>query len=423
MSLNVSSTPARRRGCAIVAAATTGATLLLAPSAASAAAAPTARPAFAGTAYGSVVNLGSVLQSGKTAALPLCTTTAPTAKNIHTAALSLPGVGSIGAVDTYVSGARSKVASASATRSTTAETSLLGGLVTLRAVSASAKARHTGKGYTLTPSATFVGLKIGGVALPAAPKPNTTVALPGIGSISLNVQARSNRLGTHAVAVRAVKIVVGANLMGFPKGTITIGYARAALHDAIHRNVTGAAYGTQVTVGGSVVKSGPTAPAYLPCGGSNGTLVSNATAATTVPSVLSVGAVRSSAVSYDGAGRTTAITANRIANVSLLGGKIKVAALTTRAVASRTTHGGSRAATGTLFAGLTINGKAYAGTVPANTKYSLPGLGTLYVNRQVTSANGLHVYGLQLVLGTATGGLPAGATVTVGSASAGVNAK
>jgi hypothetical protein len=76
------------------------------------------------------------------------------------------------------------------------------------------------------------------------------------------------------------------------------------------------------------------------------------------------------------------------------------------------------------FIGLHVSGHpGISDNVPVNTKLSLPGIGTLWLHKQVKTANGIKVIMIQLVIGSKSSpaGLPKGATVNVGYAHVGVS--
>lgn len=377
------------------------------------------RPAFGGSAYGSAANLGSVVRSGKTAYVPLCTTATGASNANKTAAVHLPGVGTIGAVTTRVSSAKAGGTVSSVTTTSTAGTSLLGGLVHARAITTRARVSLRGTTYHRVGSSTLVGLTIAGHAVNNRPKVNTTITIPGIGRVILNKQATSTSQGQHTLTVVALQVVLKAgNVSAIPAGNIVVGHAFASLHAPTHHLAYGSAYGTKIQVG-STLASGATAPVYLPCGGSSGVTNTNNIAAARLPGVLSAGAVTSSARSSDTTTTTSAATASHIASVNLLGGAVKVRAITTQARATR--HGShlSLSSTGTKLVGLTVNGRALSVPAP-NTGRNIPGLGTLYFDRVSKTRTGIRVYALQLVLSESVGSVARGTVITIGAASAGV---
>ncbi len=140
---------------------------------------------------------------------------------------SLGALGSLGTLDTDASG----TVAADGTRTAAADASiakvsLLGGLVTADAIisraSATVPVATAGPGdVTLAGTATFTHLKVGGLALPVDPAPNTTIALPLVGSIVLNEHVTLS--GGRGITVNALHLTL---LTGVH---LTLGTSTAAL--------------------------------------------------------------------------------------------------------------------------------------------------------------------------------------------------
>jgi hypothetical protein len=395
--------------------------LLLVPGAVSATtAAPKSYTYFGGQTYGSIVGLGSLARSGKTAYVPMCTSTIGAKYTDSTAALTVPGLGSIGAVtNRMVSAGHHNGVSTTAT-SRTAGTTMLAGLIKVQALTATAREFKTKSGkYIPSGSASLVKATILGVPLPAVSTPNQKLSLPGLGFIVLNQVTTSNRNGNHTVKVTALRLHLNPdNTLGLPGGAVTIGHAMASVHDAVSHQAYGNAYGTTANVLG-VVKSGKTASVGMGCGGTGGKTVGNSVAGVNIPSVLQVGGVRSTTRSATHGTRMVATTRSRIAAVNLLGGMIKAQVITARAQAVRNGTHLTRTSTGTSLIGLTIAGQSFAAPTQDMTQ-TIPGLATLYFNHQQNTHTGLQVYALKVVLLKDVGGLASGATIVLGAASAGV---
>ena len=168
---------------------------------------------------------------------------------------------------------------------------------------------------------------------------------------------------------------------------------------------------------GDAVRSGRTAPVYLPCGGSAGhTVTQNGTARSTARNTVREGAVTSQAISRDAAGRTAVTTLNKIARINLLGGAVQARSISARAHVVRSGTGLARSSRGTNVQALRINGTSHPAPSKANTSLPVPGVGTLWLHRVVRVPGGLRVYAMQLVLGQASHGLAKGTVVTVGAA-------
>lgn len=373
--------------------------------------------AYGGHAFGTYASLGSLINVGKTANVPMCTTTVGTTKVDKTAKLNLGLAGFVGAVTSQVRSKHNGNTPISVATTHTASTTLLGALH-LNAVKTSAAVSHVGSKYVMSGNTTFLGLTVAGQTMPASPKPNTALALPGLGSITLNEQRFGVRHGIPTATVIALDIRLGSsNSLGLPAGRVIVGQSTATIRK-ITRVATAGAWATELSVA-SVVGSGRTAAAYTGCGGTSKKGKENDVAGITLPNGLAkVGVAKSTVQTTDTKSRTTAISRNRIAGVTLLNGMIKVSALRTQANATLDAKGHrTLSAKHTTVLGLVVNGQSM-GAPTLGQQQSIPGLGTLTFGYAHKSRTGIQVYGLRLVLADPSGGLPAGAVITVGAARA-----
>ena len=401
--------------CGLTAVAAASATILASAAPAGAAVAP--HPDFGGRAFGSTAHLGTQAHSDETALVPICTRRVGVTRADRSAAVHLPGVGRIGAVTTHLATRSPGNAAQVTARTHTGRTSLFG---SLRANALSTTARATRRnGHTrLLGVTTLFDASIAGTPLPKHPTPNQKMAIPGIGTAVLNVQHRSHRFATPRITVTAMRIIVrGGNSLGLPSGVIVVGHSAAGLHRPTYRPVSGTAYGTQVQAAGDAVRSGRTAPVYLPCGGSAGeTVTQNATAHSTARNTVREGAVTSQATSTDAADRTAVTTLNEITRINLLGGVVQARSIRASAHAARSGGRLARSSRGTNVQALRINGTSHPAPTKPDTSMHIPGIGTLWLHRVVRVPGGLRVYAMQLVLGRATHGLAKGTVITVGAA-------
>ena len=136
-------------------------------------------------------------------------------------------VGTLGALDTSASGAiAANGTRTAAANARTATISLLGGLITADEAVTTAQAVQpltaSGPGAVTTTGATvFTNLRVAGLTITANPGPNTTIGLPGVGSLTLNQQ--STIAGGDGVTVTALHLTL---LTGTQ---VTIGQSTAAL--------------------------------------------------------------------------------------------------------------------------------------------------------------------------------------------------
>jgi hypothetical protein len=290
-------------------------------------------------------------------------------------------------------------------------------MVSGKAFVAQARATSAPKGNRLIGTTTLTDVRIAGHAAPQHPTADQKMALPGVGSVVLNHQRRSRGYGTERITVTALTVnVQGNNSLGLPAGKMLISRATATLHRPTHRQASGNAYGSRI-VSGDQVKSGKTAPIYLPCGGSNGGTRRNNSGATS-SQALQGAATHTTARSTDSAQRTMALVTSTISGANLLGGVIKADTIVAHARATRSGTTLSRSSSGTSIGDLTINGQRQSGTQPVNTKHAIPGIGTLWIHRVIKTPSGLQVYALQLILSRAQDGLSKGSVITLGAAKA-----
>jgi hypothetical protein len=387
-------------------------------------AAPPVYYTHGGTAYGSLAKLGSLVNSGATSVVSMCTNSATTRTN-NAATTNLGVVGSVGAVTTSIQGTNGTTKQTTVATAKTGAVSLLSGLIRANAITSTSTVEHTSAGYKNSGSSTFVGLRIAGVPISATPAKNTSIKLPGgLGTVILNHQVTTNSLGSYRTYTDAMYVKVNSgSTLGLPAGTVVVARADAMLHTPVHTRPYGSAWATEAKLLGGIVGSGQTAKVALPCGGVTGRTLTNSTAAVSVPGVIKTGAVSSSAVSTDSSTETTATTSSKIAGISLLNGAIKVDGLTVRAGAVRKPGKALyRTSNGTTITGLTINGRPVSVSTKENTKIDIAGIGTLWFKKTVRSGTQIQVSGIRLEVLVAQTGVKAGSVITIGQANAGVAA-
>ncbi len=296
-------------------------------------------------------------------------------------------------------------------------------MIRASAVTTTARVARTSDGIKRTGSTSIVGLTIAGHSSPPAhPSVDQKITIPGIATIVLNHHATSNGFGSYRMTVVGLTVTIPRdNSLHLPAGSILIGRGAASLHRQTHADPRGYAFGTSVHAA-KLAGSGRTAAVYLPCGGTGGKTTRNHLASGRVPNVLRAGTDASSGYSKDTASSTIASTRNTIADVKLFGGVVKARAVTVHARAERDSSGVVHRGNSVSVVGLTVNGKHQSGSVPANTKLTLPGLGTLWIHRVVTTSTGVIVRGLDLVLGVTKNGLKKGTELIVGAAYAATSA-
>lgn len=427
---DISSPPSPASGSAVRSRA--GGVAAVALAALVAAAVSTAAPAgatgakltfYGGYAFGTAAHVGSYVRSGNTAVTTLCTSRAGVRRVNHTGAVSIPNVGTVGAVSTTMRTERPSSGPVSLATTTTAGVHLLGA-ISASAITTTARVARAGGSISRTGQTSIVGLKIAGHSSPPAhPAVGQKIAIPGVATIVFNRHLKSESMGTYRMTVIALTVTIPrGNALHLPAGKIVIGRGAASLHRPTFAAASGYAFGSSVNVA-KLAGSERTAAVYLPCGGSGGRTVRNNVAAAHVPNALRTGAVSSTATSHDTADRTVASTTNSTANPRLFGGVIKATAVKVSAQADRGSSGAVHRSNAVTVLGLTVNGQHRSGSAPANTKMNLPGLGTLWIHRVINSPAGVTVRALDLVLSVTKNGLKRGTELIIGAAHAAVSAR
>lgn len=180
------------------------------------------------------------------------------------------------------------------------------------------------------------------------------------------------------------------------------------------------AYGTSVKVG-SVVQSGRSAFAGLGCISAPGITRTNTAASVSVPS-LQTGTIDTSASSVATSTAVAATSSSTVQSATLLGGLVSATVVKSVSTTSRNDATGAFgvSAAGTTFAGLTVAGVPISGTPAPNTRLTLPGVGYVILNQQVSHTGrrsaDLTVTGLHLVVTLSTPLAPVGTQIIVGAA-------
>jgi hypothetical protein len=382
---------------------------------------------FAGYAGGSMVQaLNSTVTSALTASSTIGGTNPNNLSTNKAAGIAVSGLLTAGAVSTSslskpISGGyevQSKVEIADA--------SVLGGLITAKAITTTTTSTLLGTKGASNTSTTFVGLKIVGVTLPVTIPKNFSVSLPGVATVSLNVSLAGAQ-DSVAVGIGAAFGVtllqpragngVGASVILSPTYAAI---ATADVPDTGH-SASGLAYGTQVTASAGKlvsVQSDPTAPSTVPFSGTGGKVVTASIAAINIAAALRIGAVTTTATGTNDTSAGDAATSAKVGSVNLFNGLIKAGAIQSTAHVRTPTNAASVITGSSTLASLVIAGKAVPLNAKPNTTINVLNLGTVTINQQVKTSTSITVRALDIKLSTAAYGLPAGAEVQVAVASA-----
>jgi len=282
----------------------------------------------------------------------------------------------------------------------------LGGMITADNVKASADVSATASAMTPSTSGSkFTNLKIAGQAIPDQVPPNTAVALPGLGTATLNkiaTQGGFHKNGQVEVEMMIIDVTARGNSLNIPAGSkIVIGHAVAAFtRDQPAYVFNGQAYAVTANgAGGNDLQNhvGRAAPVSIDCEGTGGKTRTNSINGLAVPGMMDSGdAITTAFAGPEGTAQVARTTAS-VADLNLMDGMITAPSI--QAVAQDSIQDGAETTStdGSGFTGLTIAGVAVPLDTPPNTTLPLPGIGTVVVNEQSVqkrgnvSVNGLHI--------------------------------
>lgn len=387
---------------------------------ASAASASTQEYGFDGSAFGTQVLVGSTVQSGRSAYVTLGCDPTPGVTNTNTAAsVDVPGL-QTGTIDTSTASETIPTGVESTSSATTQTVSVLGGLITASAIDSESTTSYNTTTHSFAVSSagtSFVALSVNGVPI-GSPGPNTKVTLPGVGYVIFNQQ--TSHIGTTSarLTVIGIHVVVTLSTPLAPKGTqIYVSDASSSLTPPVTGVLHGLAYGTSANLASGTVIAGRSFPEYMPCLGTNGVTLTNSGASVSIPSILGSGTITDTANGTDNSTQLSGEMTSTVQDLDLLGG-----AVTASAVTADVTANGNPPTLGdnSSFLDLDVEGHAVSGTPPANTKETLPGIGTLWLHKVVETATSIKVIMIQIVV-TAPSNPLVGTTINVGYAQVGIS--
>ena len=309
---------------------------------------------------------------------------------------------------------------------------MFGGLITATTVKAVTTVSANASTIAGSPDgSTFVGLRIAGRAVAADVKPNTKVALPGVGTAILKRVTRGGD-GTSDGSVLVEMLTVNvtqANGFGLPVGVkIVVAHARSEFDRTQPASVVGGqAYATDAdaAIGNDLQnRIGRAALVTMGCEGTDGKTLTNSIGSFSVGNVLALGSGRTTALGGPSDGGVLARTTAEVQAASLLNGLVQGSVI--EAIAQETFKGGKRTRSpGFSFAALKVAGVPVPVDVPPNTKLALPGIGYVIVNERIVPAKGgrTQVNGLHVKVTTANVlKLPVGSEIIVAHAEAAASA-
>lgn len=179
-----------------------------------------------GDAYGAFVQTAT----GSLARAPLATMDPTGMGDASAPALNVLGVLAAESLSSVTTGVVGENAASAQSGSTLQNVNILGGLISAQLVSGqSSSASNGGRATSNADGSTLAGLIVGGVPIAdGVPTPNSQIALPGVGTVTLNEQiARGNGLTTSGLTVNMIHVRLKDVLTGLQTGEIIVGNANS----------------------------------------------------------------------------------------------------------------------------------------------------------------------------------------------------
>lgn len=177
-----------------------------------------------GDAYGAFVQTATA----SLARAPFATMDATGMGDAAAAAVNVAGVLAAESLDSVTTGVVGENAASAQSGSTLQNVNILGGLITAQLVSAQSSSASNGSAASSNADgSTFAGLLVGGVAIAdGTPAPNSQIALPGVGTVTLNEQiSRGDGRTTSGLTVNMIHVRLKDALTGAQTGEIIVGAA------------------------------------------------------------------------------------------------------------------------------------------------------------------------------------------------------
>lgn len=378
---------------------------------------------FAGSAFGTYAHVGNTVILGETATVstPGCGTEQfGFSKTGTVTSVSHQPEAATGLINTSAATSTSSVV----TTADVHQISLLSGIITAEEIKASSTVTRVSGGLQASAAgSSLLNLVVAGNSIATTPAPNTTINLPGFGRVVLNQQSTSSSLGSRSLLVIMIHVyITEANPQNIPVGTdLLVAVAQTNLTvlsgPAL---VAGGAWGTVIS--GQSIQSSSTAPATLPCAGTNGAWYTNTAASvnTPAPAVINAGEIVDSVQGNVTPSLVDDDAVSTIQSVNLLNGLV-TAGLLRSWVHGSTTDGNYLEFTDqSTMEDVRVAGlPEVMGMALPNTEVNLPGVGTLWLHRVITTENYMDVRMIELVVDQANiYKLPIGTDLIVGQATA-----
>jgi hypothetical protein len=240
---------------------------------------------------------------------------------------------------------------------------------------------------------TFASIKIGNLSVPTLlnPKPNTKIALPGLGYVVLN------RVGYYKVSSGiysyAQAVVVHATVKNqyIPEGIdVAILKTRAEITKPTTALVIGDTYVTKASVG-NLVKSDPTSY-QASCQGTEGKTVRVSVGELNIPRVAFVGAGTTTKNGYIGKDKAAIVFTSKTASIKV--GNLAIGAIESSASAWKTKDGKVGLASHSDIVSIRVGDKVYDVPTAPNSTLVIPGIAKLTFNQVIKGSRYIAVNAL-----------------------------
>ncbi|TDO58069.1 hypothetical protein EV651_110103 [Kribbella sp. VKM Ac-2571] len=269
----------------------------------------------------------------------------------------------------------------------------VGNLLTLTGVKTTTTSKYSKGQLSYTGSTTFAGVRIGAVTVPSLlnPKPNTKVAVPGLGYIVLNrVGGVKTASGIYSYA-QAVVLHATVKNQYIPQGVdVAVLKTRAEISKPATALVIGSAYGTKATADKLVVSDATSL--QTTCQGTEGKTVRVAVGELNIPKVAYVGGVYTTKNGAIGTEKSYINFTSHVAGVKV--GSLSIGAIESSASAWKTKDGKGGVSSSSTIASIKVGGKSYAVPTGENKTLDIPGIARLTFNQVMRQKRYIEVNAL-----------------------------
>jgi hypothetical protein len=297
---------------------------------------------------------------------------------------------------------------------------LFGHMITATMVSAMSATKRSGSRFIVSQSGTrFEDLTVRGKTVDRNVRPDTRIALPGLGYVVLDQVSRRVTSSSAALIVDAIHVVVTEpNSFGVATNSnILVAHAMSGLNGQVDGTLGGESYGSWISRS-KTVNSSPAIKALMPCLGTNGALLVDSAAQLNKAGPLASGSDRNTADGTVGPRSAVGVLTSTVHNVNILNGIVTASAVNAVARVAKQGRVINLSDEGSGFDGLAILGvPAGPSSVPVDTMVPIPGVGELYLHRVIRKGRSIEVRMVELVVTHANRyGLPVGSDFRIGVA-------